>query len=138
MSRYLLALSGVLYVVCLPWDAFCVHDACSNWPAWSILAFGFIPFAASLANLTWFANPILFVAWISVFQQQKWPAQLLSLASLAIAVSFLLMSKVAADESGGLSIITGYRIGYWLWVASMGAAFASALTLDSRTKTMVA
>jgi hypothetical protein len=134
MSRYLLALSGVLYVACLPWDAFCVHDSCSNWPSWSILAFGFIPFAASPANLAWFANPALFMAWVLVFRRKRWPARLLSLASLAIAVSFLLMSKVASDESGNLSVITGYRIGYWLWLASTGVAVASALPLSKRAK----
>ena len=138
MSRFLLALSGVLYLACLPGEAFCVHDACSNWPGWSILAFGFIPFAASLANLTWFANPMLFLAWILVFQRRKEAACLLSLASLVIAASFLLMNKVATDESGNLSIITGYKSGYWLWVASMGTAFASALVLDRRPKAIVA
>ena len=55
-------------------------------------------------------------------------------ASLAIAISFLLMTKVASDESGNLSVITGYRIGYWLWLASTGVAVASALPLSKRAK----
>jgi hypothetical protein len=40
MSPYLLALSIMLYAACLPLDAVCVQGRCSDWPGWSILAFG--------------------------------------------------------------------------------------------------
>jgi len=132
MARLLLALSITLYLACLPLNAFCVNDGGNNWPAWGILLFGFFPFGESLANLIWFANPILFTAWACIYLRVETMAKVLSLTSLLTAASFMLMHKVVTSESGTASTITGYRAAYWIWLASMAVAVAAALTSARR------
>jgi hypothetical protein len=125
----LLALSIGLFAACLPWDAFCVHEVCSDWPSWSILLFGILGMLlGSAAALTWLANPILLAAWLMIYVGQKVPAAVLSLAALVIGASFLLATTVITNEGGNPSLITGYSIGHWLWLASMAASCVAALT----------
>jgi hypothetical protein len=94
------------------------------------MAFGIPPEVRSPANLIWLANPILFAAWLFIFANVKIFAILLSVAALFVSGAFLLASKVIIDESGSLVTITGYSIGYWLWLASMIAACGAAFTIS--------
>jgi len=48
---------------------------------------------------------------------------LLSLAALAIAVSFLSQREVMTDARGIVFPITGYGVGYWLWLSGMAVCF---------------
>jgi hypothetical protein len=126
-SRILLALSFVVYIACLPWEAFCVRELCHEWPAWTILLSGALLVNSSYANIAWLANPVLFAAWWAIFKRKAAAALVLSFAALALAASFLLAGEVVTNEAGFARPITGYRIGYWLWLASMALACLAAL-----------
>jgi hypothetical protein len=116
----LLIISVLLYVVCLPFDAFCVSHQCSNWPAWGILIFGPLGLpSGAVANWTWLANPALFSAWIFQFVGERLVAAILGFIACAIAVSFLFLRDVVTNEGGVPFPITGYRVGYWIWLSSM-------------------
>jgi hypothetical protein len=127
ISRSLLILSILLYGACLPFDAFCVSGECSQWPSYGILFFGALGLPGSFANLTWIANPILFLSWVTRATQQKVQACVYSFTALIIAMSFLLDRTVVTNEGGIPFPITGYKIGYWIWLTSMAAICLSSL-----------
>jgi hypothetical protein len=131
-SRPLVALSVLIFLACLPWDAFCQNGQCSSWPGWSILLFGWmsIPLAPdSLANLAWLANPALVVAWVATLAREKAFAIAASAVALALAASFMLARDVVTNSGGFSFPITGYRMGYWVWLASMTVALIAAIRM---------
>ena len=71
----------------------------------------------------WLANPILLVAWTFILFHRNGRATILLIASLGLALSFLREKHWERDESGmHTANITGYGLGYWLWIASIGIA----------------
>ena len=123
-----------MYVASLSQYAFCVGGNCSGWPGWSILIFGILALPGSLANATWLANPILFASWIVIWQREKRLSVVLSSVALMFAAAFLLMGTVVTNEGGVPSPITGFKIGYWLWLGSMVAAWAAARVSNVRAE----
>ena len=93
---------------------------------------------ASGTNWTWLANPILFVAWAALASGEKtraigssFAASGLGLVALAIAVSFLFQREIVTNEAGILFPITGYRIGYWMWLSSIAVCcFGGMATIE--------
>ena len=43
----------------------------------------------------------------------------LSLITTIISVSFLFFKEIMINEAGHFGEITGYKLGYWLWISSM-------------------
>ena len=127
-----LSVSLLLYLLCLPFDAFCPSGQCSAWPGYGILLFGPLGLFVSFAtNWTWLANPTLFAAWIMHLVGAKIMSAILSLAAFAIAVSFLFQREIMVNEAGLLLPITGYRIGYWIWLSSIAVScFGSMATIE--------
>jgi hypothetical protein len=133
-----LILSVALYLLCLPFDTFCVSGQCSRWPGWGVLLFGPLGLLVSVTNWTWLANPFLFGAWLGLAIGGKLPsvtsgvaALALSLTALVIAVSFLFQRQIMTNEGGILFPITGYRIGYWIWLSSIAVCcFGCMATLE--------
>ncbi len=72
----------------------------------------------------WLANPVLVLAWIVALRRMHQLSSLLSLVALVLMLSFLAVSEVEVSASGRPSSVTGYGLGYWLWVAS---AFAQGI-----------
>ena len=96
-------------------DAYCTFEGCMH----SMIAFVlgiFGMFIGGNETLTWFANPLLILAWLLIKYRKT--SFLLSLLSTLIAVSFLMFDKVVINEAGHSSIITRYVAGYWLWIGS--------------------
>jgi hypothetical protein len=92
------------------------------------LVFGWLGLVAYPTNLIWLANPLLFASWLAILQRLRLRAVACSVAAFGLGGAFLLASKVMASESGYPSAVTGYKAGYWLWLASMAiASFASLL-----------
>ena len=138
MWRYgALGLSVLLYLSCLPLEAFCVNSACSGWPGYGILIFGPLGLIVSATNWTWLANPVLFGAWAMLaaveFERtlvSRFAALVLGSVAFAISISFLFQRKIVTNEAGILFPITGYRIGYWLWLSSIAVCcFGSVVTI---------
>jgi hypothetical protein len=99
-----------------------------GWPGWGILIFGWLSmFMAHPANLTWLANPLLFVAWIGLGVSSRITAVLFSIAAFVVAGAFLFCKTVILGEDGSPRLIEGQILGYWPWLASTAAALAGAL-----------
>ena len=116
LAKMLLALSAALFVICLPFDAVCTNGGCAAWPAWSILAFGWIS-PNSLANVAWWANPVLFVSWALLFRRSA--ASLFWGGFAAVLVLLPLFSPTVVMNEGGVATrLQGFQLGYWLWVGA--------------------
>lgn len=124
----LLATSILLFLAGMPLDAFCTLGTCSEWPSYSLLFLGWIElYIFPKAGYVWLANPAVILAWWYIFKGRKAVATVLSLTGLALCASFLRVPEVLIAELGPPAPLLGYGIGYWLWLASCGAAVLAAL-----------
>ncbi|TSD67157.1 hypothetical protein FFF34_007110 [Inquilinus sp. KBS0705] len=78
-------------------------------------AFGFF---SSFTGFIWVANPALLFSWIYI-RKDSWLSLSASSIALFIGLLFLKCTEMTVNEGGGTSYITGYRIGYWIWLSSM-------------------
>jgi hypothetical protein len=72
----------------------------------------------TLTLLTWYANPMLAMAWIT-FKHPK-VSFLFSLLAVLISASFLLCTLTLGGEVGHVALIQHRHLGYWLWLSSTG------------------
>lgn len=109
-------LSIALYVPCLALGG--IESNGQSDVGFFYLGFGMFGIFASVTNLSWLANPALFVAWIFLFREER----KLGLAGASIAPIFaalpLFMTEIVTNEGGVATAIDGYDAGYWLWLAS--------------------
>jgi len=86
------------------------------------------------ANQAWLANPTLFLGWISILiPGNKWWWCLrvgICLTALAMSASFLFAKTAVISEALVPSEIISHGFSYWLWLASMTAAFIAAFLKD--------
>jgi len=113
LSRLFLVCSIGLFVTSLTQPAF----SAGNWvetPGWFAVLFGI--FALSGAGLSWLANPLLILSWLT-FAEKK-VSFLFSLLAVIAGSSFLLFTQIIVNEAGGYGPITDRHLGYWLWLSS--------------------
>ena len=106
-----------LFCTCLFCDGFYWTSSPDRaYPGWQLLLLGWS--AIPHGGIAWFANPALGLGW--TFLASRRPVRSAGLASLGLAFmfSFLLVSEVTSVYASTSSGVTGYGIGYWLWVAS--------------------
>lgn len=126
-SRNLLLASLVAYLACLPFNSFCVSEECGKWPGWGVLFMGWMELILHTeAGVSWLANPILLVAWVSILFRWRIWAWVFSVTALLLGIGFLGVDEIIVDEGGALRSVTGYAAGYWLWLVSMALAVAAA------------
>lgn len=117
-ARVTLIISVALYLASLSQECYCTSTACGDhWSGIAILGFGAIGGIMSIAGLTWYANPLLWIAWSQINNSPK-KALVFSLAAAVVAASFMLFKQITDVTPGHPAYITSYRIGYWLWLAS--------------------
>ncbi|BBI69064.1 MULTISPECIES: hypothetical protein [Psychrobacter] len=115
LIKITLGVSIGLMLLALTQEAYCTAEGCMH----SMMAFIFGIFGMFIGGnetLTWFANPLLILAWLLIKYRKT--SFLLSLLSTLIAVSFLMFDEVVVTEAGHSSMTTRYALGYWLWVGS--------------------
>ena len=91
---------------------------------WYLLVIGWA--GAMDLEFAWFANPLLLTAWALCIGKKKKAALLLAGFALALMVTFFFRGSILVDEGGGRAKITGYGLGYWLWLSSALLAIAAA------------
>ena len=134
LSRGLLAASVILYLASLTQNGFCLltggSERCDNYGIF-VVGLGwvetlFIGDVGPFVALSWFANPALVFAWAFLLGSGRRVAMVLAGLATALSLAFLAGRAVQISEGGGPSPITAHRAGYWLWLASMVVALASA------------
>jgi hypothetical protein len=121
-------ISFMLFVASLTQDAFYI-DKADNPRAWSS-GFGLllVGWMAVLDGVwAWLANPALAVTWLLMCLRRTRVALGFAFAALGLSLSFLRHSQILSDEGGGHSRITGYSVGYWLWIASISMTVGGCL-----------
>jgi hypothetical protein len=84
-----------------------------------IFFLGWIGFlGGALESFFWVANPLYFLA-LYKFTKGKKDALVLSVAASIIAISFSFLDTFIKNEGGARTKITGFGLGYMLWVASL-------------------
>ena len=83
------------------------------------------PLALLASEFSWLANILLWGAWL-VRKKPKTLPVVLAILAIIVAGGFLLGHTVIVGSSGKIPFKVG--LGYWLWLASMVLAGASALT----------
>jgi hypothetical protein len=78
-------------------------------------------------HLSWYANPLLFLS--GTFLLAKWPRGAACSAAVAIALmlSALQIKDVYINEGGATRPVTGYGVGFYLWICSGVVLLATAL-----------
>lgn len=119
LSKITLVVSLGLYLASLTQQGYCISGACGDhWVGISLVAMGAIGGIMSLAGLTWYANPALWLAWSQINKSPK-RALIFSSIGAILAASFLLADEISDLKPNIKYYITGYQSGYWLWLASM-------------------
>jgi len=90
------------------------HDAWA--PGWGEFAVGWISLFSG--TVAWLGNPLLIASWIALYRKRVQVAATLALLALVLMLSFLLNKRIIFNEAGSESGISGYGLGYWLWVSS--------------------
>jgi hypothetical protein len=85
-------------------------------PGWGEFAFGWLSLFSG--TIAWLGNPLLIASWITLYRNRVKASAILALLALAVMLSFLLNKKIIFNEAGSESRISGYGLGYWLWVTS--------------------
>jgi hypothetical protein len=67
------------------------------------------------------------MGWLLLAVRQRRSAAACAFAATACAGSFLFCKTIVSDEAGNRSRITGYGLGYWLWLASAAVLLAASL-----------
>ena len=70
-------------------------------------------------NVSWLANPCLVMSLIHLRRENVKKAFIFSLLSVVFGLSFLFYDEIIANEGGTKVEITGYGLGYWLWLSSL-------------------
>jgi len=124
--RTILLVSIALFLLCLTQDGFYIEGAEPR--AWAsalyLLLLGWLGVLSG--TIGWFANPLLFAAWVLYALRRYRTALGLGVAALFCALSFLNVDSVLTSEAPSFAKVTGIGPGYWLWVASMAAMTAGA------------
>ena len=126
-------ISILLLIISLTQPAFyTASDSSDSLNLHSVFIFflGWLGFlGGAFESFLWFANPLYIYALILYLQNKK-EAMLISGSSTLLALSFLLLHTFIKNESGSRTPITGYGLGYILWVASL-----SLLTIQTMVET---
>lgn len=115
-----------VFALALTQDGFYLDRVPRNaWaPGWGEFAVGWISLFSG--TLAWLGNPLLIASWIALFRKRVKGAAWFAFLAMLFMLSFLLNKKIVDSEAGSEARISGYGLGYWLWVlSSVVAAFGS-------------
>lgn len=115
IRKVTLGISLSLMILSLTQKCYCTDNGCAD--SLAVFLSGILGFYFSWAGLTWLANPLLILSWITFKKHTKWSTAA-SLFATIISLSFLFFTQIMDNEGGYMSQIISYRIGYWLWVMS--------------------
>ena len=117
-KKIILTISIIIYIISLTQEGFCTNIAGHCAKGFMYLLVGWLGvFMLHSPAMVWLANPILLFSWIRIKKKEK-QSLIFSSISLITMLSFLLFDEIILNESGALSRITSYGLGYWLWVSS--------------------
>ncbi|MFL6660520.1 MAG: hypothetical protein ACJ8GW_20710 [Massilia sp.] len=85
-------------------------------------------FGESVPLLSWFANPLLLLAWIGIVASKPPLARITSVLALVFWALFLAARSIPTGSTSLEGIRTG--IGYWVWFASILVALVASFGVE--------
>ena len=115
-----LSISILIFVASLPMKTYCIENDCGEyWSGLATLLIGSLGILYDKAgSISWFANPLIILAWILPFRLINIKLISSLLASI-LALYFLTFDETIINEAGHIGKITGYASGYWFWTSSI-------------------
>lgn len=123
-NEIIIVISIGLFGFALTQKCYCTTASCAD--SIAVLLSGTIGFLLGGAALTWLANPLLIISWLT-FRTRPKLSFIFGILAFIIALSFLLFKRIVSDEAGNYKDIIGYRLGYWFWLGSMAIMFIASL-----------
>ncbi len=128
----LLDLCVGLFVFSLTQKTYCINNDCGEfWSGLSLLFTGWMGIFFGGAGFCWLANPLIILSWF-LLRKNTGVAILLSGIATVCTLTFLSFDSIIADEGGGYKNITGYGLGYWLWMLSSLMTFIGNIIIEIR------
>lgn len=128
-------LTFLLFTTSLFLNAFYTNE--SNDYVGSLGIFAFL-FGFFSMNVSWYANPCLFISLLQLKRGKLKKALIFSILSVILGFSFLFYKTIMVNEGGGKSDIIAYGLGYWFWLSSLiinffGITLTNILVIDNST-----
>jgi len=118
-NNLILTVSIILFGLSLSQKCFCTEDNCGqDWEGMALLISGCFGIFSCAAWFSWLANPALLISWLC-FKKKTTYSTIINIIALLIGISFLFFREIITNEGGGVSKITSYEIGYWIWISSI-------------------
>lgn len=136
--KKLLVISIGIFLISLSQKSYCHDNECGIFGSgFILLIFGWVGLFVGGAGICWIANPLLILSWILI-RKKLIASIILSVISTAFTIAFLFFDKIMVDEAGNYGEITGYKLGFWLWMTSSLITFIGSIFVLLNTKKPVA
>lgn len=132
INKIFIAISLIFFIISLTQNTYFVGENRTDSVGSNgliALLFGWM-FMFDLKVIPWLANPLLLISFISVLKNRIKRAKIFGLIALLCGLSFLLIDNIIANEGGTKKAITGYDIGYFLWITSLSINFLGIMISD--------
>ena len=114
--RIFTILSIILLLISFSQKAYCVDGNCGeNWSGLMCFLLGIFSLIFSLSGISWLMNPLMIISYAIPLNKIKIKVAF-SIAALIFGLSFLLFDEIIKYEAGHYGQITGYAMGYWIWI----------------------
>lgn len=116
--RIFTILSIILLFISFSQKAYCVDGNCGeNWSGLMCFLLGIFSLIFSISGISWLMNPLMIISYAIPIKKIKIKLAF-SISALIFGLSFLLFDEIIKNEAGHYGKITGYAIGYWIWIIS--------------------
>ncbi|EIJ37922.1 hypothetical protein JoomaDRAFT_0896 [Galbibacter orientalis DSM 19592] len=110
----LILISILIFIIACSQRIYCTNGNCGeNWSGLAVLISGIFGVFIGGACITWLANPLIFISWLT-YRKTKF-SLIMSILAFSFGISFLFFDEIIINEAGHYGEITGYEIGFYLW-----------------------
>lgn len=132
-QKFIKKLSISVFILALPFNAYYVTGMETSIGSLSLVALltGWLAtLSASVAGISWLANPFLILSWIYIDKNIR-ISLATSTAALLFSILFLFADTIVVNENNNCENIISYGAGYYLWLASCCVIFLGSIFLQN-------
>jgi hypothetical protein len=126
------ALSGVCFLASLFLPCIYVEDDPTPFMGLALFLWG--PFGILDGVVAWYANPFLALMALLLVARRYSLVALFGIPCLTLALSTLAVHEILINERPTYATITGYGLGFYLWLASLAIPPSAAIAMLCRVR----
>ncbi len=134
IKRIFVAISLILFLSSLTQNAYLIDNGEESVGSFGLIALLLGWMGVFGPAIAWLANPCLLLSGLLLIIGKTKLSLLFSVLAVGLALSFLLVDEIIANEGGGKGKITAYDTGYWLWLSSCLVNLLGNLVIKNREK----